>query len=72
MSAVNVAFSERESEVLDELCAFNEMSKTALLRQALRMYQMIHIKRASGLQLAFVYASGNVIKTEIVGLPAFD
>jgi hypothetical protein len=72
MSNVNVAFSEREAKVLDELCEAQDLSKTALLRQALRLYQMIHIKRASGLEMAFVDASGNAVRTEIISLPAFD
>lgn len=38
----------REMEALEELSAKKEMSKTAVLRHALRLYQLIDAKLARG------------------------
>jgi hypothetical protein len=38
----------REMEVLEELAANKEMSKTAILRHALRLYQLVDAKIAKG------------------------
>ncbi|HZL38528.1 MAG TPA: ribbon-helix-helix protein, CopG family [Tepidisphaeraceae bacterium] len=38
----------REMEVLEELAAKKEMSKTAILRHALRLYQLVDFKLAKG------------------------
>lgn len=45
--------TEAEMEVLTELCEKKELSKTALLRQALRMYQAIEVRLDSGSKLFF-------------------
>jgi len=42
-----------EMEVLDELSARKELSKTAVLRQALRLYQMVDTRVAAGEKLFF-------------------
>ncbi|MGA2536669.1 MAG: ribbon-helix-helix protein, CopG family [Terracidiphilus sp.] len=38
----------REMEALEELAAKKEMSKTAILRHALRLYQLVDVKLAKG------------------------
>jgi hypothetical protein len=38
----------REMEALEELAAKKEMSKTAILRHALRLYQLVDFKLAKG------------------------
>ncbi len=42
-----------EMDVLEELSAKKELSKTALLRQALRIYQLIEVRLESGAKLFF-------------------
>ena len=45
--------TETEMEVLTALSAKKDLSKTALLRQALRMYQVIEARLESGNKLFF-------------------
>lgn len=45
--------TEAEMRVLDELSARKDLSKTALLRQALRMYQMVDARLGRGDKLFF-------------------
>ena len=45
--------TEAEMTVLEELCAKKDLSKTALLRQALRLYQVVEGKAESGEKLFF-------------------
>lgn len=42
-----------EMEALAQLCAEQDLSKTAVMRQALRMYQLIHARLKSGERLIF-------------------
>jgi hypothetical protein len=43
----------REMEVLEELSRRKDLSKTAVLRQALRLYQMVDARLAAGEKLFF-------------------
>ncbi len=45
--------SEREMEVLEDLCAKKGLSKTALMRQALRLYQAVDMRLEQGGKLVF-------------------
>lgn len=45
--------SEDEMAVLEELCAKKDLSKTALLRQALRLYQRVEVRLEQGDRLFF-------------------
>ena len=45
--------TETEMKALDELSATKDISKTAVLRQALRLYQMIEARIARGEKLFF-------------------
>jgi hypothetical protein len=45
--------TESEMQALDELSATKDISKTAVLRQALRLYQMIEVRTARGEKLFF-------------------
>ena len=42
-----------EMSILEELSAKKDLSKTALLRQALRIYQVIEVRLDSGQKLFF-------------------
>lgn len=45
--------TEAEMEVLDEMARRKELSKTAVLRQALRLYQTIDVRLEQGEKLFF-------------------
>ena len=45
--------TDREMQVLDELCAKKGLNKTALMRQALRLYQAVDIRLEQGDKLVF-------------------
>lgn len=45
--------TEREMQVLEELCAKKDLNKTALMRQALRLYQAVDIRLEQGDRLIF-------------------
>jgi hypothetical protein len=45
--------TETEMTVLEELCTKKDLSKTALLRQALRLYQIVESKAEGGEKLFF-------------------
>ena len=40
--------TDKEMRVLEELSAQKDLSKTAILRQALRLYQLIDVRLAEG------------------------
>lgn len=45
--------TDAEMRVLDELCEKKDLSKTAVLRQALRLYQLIENRADKGDKLFF-------------------
>ena len=45
--------TDAEMTVLEELCARKDLSKTALLRQALRLYQVVDTRLQKGEKLIF-------------------
>jgi len=45
--------TEAEMNALEELCVEKDMSKTALLRQALRLYQLVNARLRGGEKLFF-------------------
>jgi hypothetical protein len=45
--------TEQEMAVLDQLSAKKDLTKTALMRQALRLYQMVDARLARGERLFF-------------------
>jgi hypothetical protein len=45
--------TEAEMQVIEELAVKKDLSKTAVLRQALRLYQMIDFRTSSGDKLFF-------------------
>lgn len=45
--------TDAEMRVLEELCAKKDLSKTALLRQALRLYQLVEARLEKGDKLFF-------------------
>jgi hypothetical protein len=59
--------TEREMQVLDELCARKGLNKTALMRQALRLYQAVDTRLEQGDKLIFENEGKNE-KLELVVL----
>lgn len=51
--AMTLKLTEQEMDVLDELAAKKELSKTAVMRQALRLYQLVDLRLESGEKLFF-------------------
>ena len=45
--------TDAEMRVLEELCARKDLSKTAVLRQAIRMYQLVEQRIEKGDKLFF-------------------
>ncbi len=45
--------TDREMQVLDELCVSKGLNKTALMRQALRLYQAVDMRLERGEKLLF-------------------
>lgn len=45
--------SDTEMEVLEDLCRKKELSKTAVLKQALRFYQLVNARLEAGEKLYF-------------------
>lgn len=59
--------TEKEMQVLDELCARKGLNKTALMRQALRLYQTVDQRLEQGERLIFENDDKNE-KAELVVL----
>lgn len=45
--------SEREMAVLDAMATDKDMSKTAIMRQALRLYQLVDVRLKAGERMMF-------------------
>jgi predicted transcriptional regulator len=45
--------TEGEMRVLDDLAKTKDLTKTAVIRQAIRLYQMIEVRMAAGEKLFF-------------------
>lgn len=53
MATMTLNLTEREMDVVDQLSFEQEMSKTALMRQALRVYQLISERVKAGETMSF-------------------
>lgn len=58
--------SEKEMTVLDGLAAEKEMSKTAIMRQALRLYQLVNARLNAGEQM--IFSGDEQRRVEFIGL----
>ncbi len=48
--------TDQEMEVLEELAQKKDISKTAIIRQALRLYQLIDVRISEGEKLYFEHS----------------
>lgn len=69
MATMTLNLSDREMEVLEQLAQEQELSKTALMRQALRMYQLIVHRIKAGETMSF---SGDKERIALFIGPGFD
>ena len=44
---------QREMDVLEQLAAHHDMTKTQVMRQALRLYQKVHVRLQAGERMFF-------------------
>ncbi len=63
---MTVNLTETEMAVLEKLSAEKEMSKTAIVRQALRLYQMVDMRLGLGEKLFFEDEAANEKKELVV------
>lgn len=67
-ATMTLNLTQREMAVLEQLAADHDLSKTALMRQALRLYQKIHERVKAGETIQF---SGDQLRViEFIG-PGF-
>lgn len=52
-ATMTLNFPQREMAVLEQLASDHDLSKTALMRQALRLYQKIHERVKAGEKMSF-------------------
>lgn len=71
MKALTLNLDDRHLSVLKELADAQEISQSTVLRQGLRLYQMIYERAKKGEQIAFT-KDGKLVPVVVVGLPAFD
>lgn len=59
--------TEAEMEALEAMCVEKDMSKTAVMRQALRLYQLVNARLKTGEKL-FLESEADKEKKELVVL----
>ena len=64
---MTLMLSDKEMNLLDKLASHRNMSKTALVRQALRLYQSVTERIENG-EKVFVEDPGTKAKTELMVL----
>lgn len=52
-TTMTLNLSEREMAALDSLASSKDLSKTAVMRQALRLYQLVDARMAAGERMFF-------------------
>jgi len=63
-TSFSLKLTEQETQVLDDLCQKRGLTKTALLKQCLRLYQVIDLRIEAGEKLFFEDKDKN--KSEMV------
>lgn len=71
-STMTLNMPEREMRALEALAEHHQMSKTAVMRQALRLYQLIHIRLQAGETMSFSGDKDRLIMIASVGLGDID
>lgn len=68
-ATMTLNLSAREMEVLEQLAVEADMSKTAVMRQALRLYQMVRTRIKAGETMTF---SGDKERIALFVGPGFE
>jgi hypothetical protein len=63
---VSIVFNKQEQAVIEELCAEQDLSQTALIRQCLRLYQVVHLRTKKGDELAFKNRATGAVTTLVM------
>lgn len=66
MMTMTLNLSEKEMAVLEELATEKDMSKTAVMRQALRLYQLVNVRLNAGERMMFSGDQQRIV--EFIGL----
>lgn len=69
MATMTLNFSDAEMAVVDGLADQHEMSKTAVMRTALRLYQLVNQRLAEGETFNFSGDQGRAMAFVGVGFP---
>ena len=67
MSTMTLNLDARHMGALEVLAAEQDMSKTQVMRQALRLYQVVHLRAKAGEQLAFT-KDGKVVPMLVLSM----
>jgi predicted transcriptional regulator len=70
-STLPLVLDGRHRAALKQLADEQDMSESAVMRQALRLYQMVHNRAKQGQQLAFT-KNGVLVPVVVVGLSAVE
>ena len=62
-----VKFTPQEQAVLAEMAKEQDLSEQGLLRQALRLYQAVHLEGKRGHRMAFVDEQGKLVPPRFAG-----
>lgn len=73
MRSMTLNLTDAESEAIENIAKSVEMTKTAVIRQGLRLYQLVHTKAKAGEKLAFT-KDGKLVELIIsgAGWPGMD
>lgn len=67
MPTMTLELTDKEMAVLEQIAQQKDISKRNIMRQALRVYQMMDLKLQEGFEMAWIDKNGNVEKRVIVG-----
>lgn len=67
-ATMTVNMPQREMDALDRLADHHGMSKNAVMRQALRLYQLVHVRLQNGEHFCFSGDEGRPTMFAAVGL----
>lgn len=66
MATMTLNLSDREMEVLNQLSVDKGLTKTATIKQALRLYQAIDVRLAAGERLMFSGDKGKLYEGLVI------
>lgn len=69
MATMTLNLSDVETAVVDQLATEHDMSKTAVMRQALRLYQVVNHRLAQGERMSFSGDEGRAMAFVGIGFP---